>query len=148
MMIRRAILDDVPALVALAKQEHAKSLWADTPFDDGVSAANFSACISGLMSVVFVSCDEGGVVGGLIAGIAQQNLHNRFHTAYELLWYSVDGAGLKLLDALKDWANRMRATALVAHNYAGIVEAARFNRVMARKGMAPLGASYMTRLEN
>lgn len=142
MGIRRATSDDVPALVQLARLEHGLSRMASTPFDSAFVAERFSNAVTGLSSAVFVS-ETNGELKGLIAGAVQQNLHNRFGTAYELLWFAVDGSGLKLLDALKTWAKRMRATAIVANNHAGIKDTERFNKVMARKGYAQLGASFM-----
>jgi len=142
MLIRRATIDDVPALVRLAKVEHGLSRMAQTPFDADFVAQRFSQAVTGLSSAVFVS-DSDGEVKGLIAGAVQQNLHNRYCTAYELLWFAVDGSGLKLLEALKTWAKRMRATAVVANNHAGIKDTERFNKVMARKGYTQLGASFM-----
>ena len=148
MTIRRAVTDDIPLLVELAREEHAASFLAHTPFDAVHAAANFHQVVNGMAGVVFVSCDEQGRLQGLIAGVAQQNLHNRFATVYELMWFSKDGSGLQLLGRLKAWANRMRATRLVAHNYAGVVAPERFARAMVRKGFEPLGMTYSTELEN
>lgn len=145
MTIRRATPDDVPALVRLAKLEHGLSRMAKTPFDHDFVSDRFTGAVLGLTSVVFVS-ETDGEVTGLIVGAAQQNLHNRYCTVYELLWFAVDGAGLKLLQALRDWARRMRATALVANNHAGIKDPERFNKVMVRKGYAQLGTSFMAQL--
>ena len=145
MTIRRATADDVPALVSLAQLEHGLSRMAQTQFDADFVAERFSHAVTGLSSVVFVS-EASGELKGLIAGAVQQNLHNRFGTAYELMWFAVDGSGLKLLQALRDWARRMRATALIANNHAGIKDPERFNKVMARKGYTQLGASFMAAL--
>ena len=146
-MIRRANAADVTALVEMARAEHALSQLKHTPFDEQVCIARFDSAVSGLGSVVFVS-EKGGRLDGLIAGAIQPNLHNRYCTVYELLWFSTGSHGLRLLEALKNWANRMRATALVVHNYAGISEPEKFTRVMARRGFAALGASYTMTLEN
>lgn len=145
MLIRRATIDDVPALVSLAKLEHGLSRMAHTPFDHAFASERFTGAVLGLSSAVFVS-ETDGEVTGLIAGAVQQNLHNRYCTAYELLWFAVDGSGLKLLEALRTWARRMRAVALVANNHAGIKDPERFNKVMARKGYAQLGTSFMAQL--
>lgn len=145
MTIRRATADDVPALVRLARVEHGLSRMAGTPFDEGFVATRFAGAVAGMASVVFVSDTDKGVQG-LIAGAVQQNLHNRYGTAYELLWFAVDGSGLKLLDALQSWASKMRATAIVANNHAGIKDPGRFNKVMARKGYTQLGTSFMATL--
>lgn len=146
-MIRRAVIDDIDQLTQLAKLEHAASRMADQPFDMAVVQQRFASFITGFSSVVFVS-EQCGKLNGVIAGIAQGNLHNRYATVYELMWFSVAGTGMKLLDALKAWANRMRATALVVHNYAGIKSHDTFNKVMPRKGFDTLGVSYTMKLEN
>lgn len=145
MILRRATIDDVPALVRLAKVEHGLSRMAHTPFDPAFASERFTGAVLGLSSAVFVS-ETDGEVKGLIAGAMQQNLHNRYGTVYELLWFAVDGSGLKLLQALRDWAKRMRATAIVANNHAGIKDPERFNKVMARKGYTQLGPSFMATL--
>ena len=146
-MIRRATQDDVDQLLDLARIEHAASNMSNQPFDDAVVRTRLSNAIGGMATVVFVS-ETNGKLDGLIAGMAQQNLHNRYATVYELMWFSLAGRGLQLLEALKEWANRMRATALVVHNYAGIKRTEKFNKVMARKGFSTLGVSYMAALEN
>lgn len=147
MIIRRATREDLSALCALAHREHARSRFSGQPFDAEKVQASFVGAVHGLASAVFVS-ESNGQIGGLIVGITQPNLFNRYQTAYELLWYAEDGAGLRLLGALKDWSQRMRAVELVVHNYAGIEPPERFNKAMARKGFSQLGTSYVTALEN
>jgi hypothetical protein len=147
MTIRRATDADLDGLVKLARQEHALSQMSDTPFDEAVCRVNFTGAVRSMNSAVFVSETEKGLTG-LIAGMSQQNLHNKFCTVYELLWFSTDGSGLRLLKALREWGARMRAKAVVVHNYAGIVQMDRFNRVMERVGFAPMGASFVAKLEN
>ncbi len=144
--IRRATREDLPALCALAYREHAQSRLANQPLDEGRAQASFLAALHGLASAVFVS-EEAGQLRGLIVGMVQPNLFNRYQTAYEILWYAEDGSGLRLLAALKDWATRMRAVELVVHNYAGIIEPARFTKAMARKGYSQLGTTYVAALE-
>ena len=144
-MIRRATPSDIDQLVTLARLEHAASAMRDQPFDELVVRSRFVGTINGLATAVFVS-ETDGKLDGVIAGMVQQNLHNRYSTVYELMWFSLSGAGLKLLASLKDWANRMRATALVIHNYAGIKSTETFNKVMARKGFDQLGTSYVMSL--
>jgi len=145
MIIRRATREDVPALCALAHREHAHSRFSHQPFDEAKVEASFMGAVHGLAAAVFVS-ESDGQLGGLIVGITQPNLFNRYHTAYELLWYAEDGSGFKLLQALKDWSQKMRALELVVHNYAGIISPERFNKAMSRKGFGHLGTSYVTAL--
>ena len=146
-MIRRATMDDIPALIALARMEHAISRFSDQPFDLSVVEQRLLAAIHGLATVVFVSENDSSI-DGLIVGMVQPNLFNRYTTAYELMWFSSGGEGMKLLGALTDWANRMRATSLVVHNYAGAKSSEAFTRVMTRKGFDVLGMTYSLELEN
>lgn len=145
--IRRATRDDLPALVALALREHAASQFAHHPTDLEHVQASFMGVIHGLAGAVFVS-EQGGELRGLIAGIVQPGLFNRRQTAYELLWYAEDGSGLRLLAALRDWACRMRAVQLVVHDYPGIADPARFNKVMARRGFGVMGTAYVSALDS
>ena len=146
-MIRRATAEDVPQLLDLAREEHAASRLAGTPFDVRHAATNFAQVVNGLASAVFVSENE-GALHGLFAGLVQMNLHNRYTTAYELMWFATDGSGMKLLAAFKDWAGRMRATSLVVHGFSGMVDEARMTRAMGRKGLMPMGMTYQMKLEN
>lgn len=145
--IRRATREDLPALCALALREHAKSRMASQPVDMPYVQANFLGAITGLATAVFVSESEGAVTG-MIVGMVQPGLINRYQTAYELLWYAEDGSGLRLLAELQAWARRMRAIELVVHNYAGIADPARFNKVMARRGFGVMGTAYVSALES
>jgi hypothetical protein len=146
-IIRRATREDLPALTALALREHAASQFASQPVELAHVQASFLGVIHGLAGAVFVS-EQGGTVRGLIAGIVQPGLFNRHQTAYELLWYAENGSGLRLLAALQDWARRMRAVQLVVHDYAGIADPARFNKVMARRGFSVMGTAYVSALES
>lgn len=150
--IRRATRDDIPGLVALALREHAQSRMASQPVDMPYVQANFLGVITGLASVVFVSeaapgQPNAGELGGMVVGFVQPGLVNRRQTAFELLWYAEDGSGLRLLAELQSWARRMRAMELVVHNYAGIADPARFNKVMARRGFGVMGTAYVSALE-
>ncbi len=147
MIIRHATVDDLDGLVNLARLEHAASRMSKYPFDEARVRQSFTGAIGGMGSAVFVS-ETDGQVTGLIAGMVQVNLFNKFLTAYELMWFSLDGSGMKLLATLKDWANKMRCIEFVVHNYAGIKSHDTFNKVMQRKGFDTLGVSYVAALEN
>lgn len=142
MTVRRASQADIPALVRMASVEHSRSRFAAQPFDQNRVAISFDNVARGLTSAVFIS------ERGFIAGMVQPNLMNRFSTAYELAWYAEDGKGLQLLRTFIAWARSMRAVEVIAHNYAGIADPARFTRAMKRAGFAELGTSYALTLEN
>lgn len=140
MTVRRAITEDITRLIELAREEHAVSRFARLPFDAQRVEESFLAMVNGMGSAVFMS------EGGYIVGVVQSMLFNRFWNAYELAWYSKDGSGMALLDALADWAHAMRAVDLVVHNYAGVVAPERFTKVLARRGFSQLGASYVKQI--
>lgn len=145
MTIRRATLQDLDELCRLSRLEHAQSRMSAQPYEPEKVRQSFSAAVTGMSAAVFVSETPDGL-GGLIVGMVQGNLFNRFWSAYEVLWFATDGSGLKLLEALKDWAGRMRCTELVIHNYAGIKSPESFNKVMTRKGFGHLGTSFVAAL--
>lgn len=139
--VRRAVGADLPHLLALGRREHAWSRFAAQPFDEALAAQNLAHAVNSPACAVFVSA------GGFIAGMVQPCLFNRHLTAFELCWYAEDGTGLALLDALTRWARDMRAVACVTHNYAGVVPADRMAKVLARRGYARLGETYINQLE-
>jgi hypothetical protein len=77
----------------------------------------------------------------------QPMLFNKYFTAYELCWFSLDGSGIALLNAFCEWARKMRAVEVVLSNYANIKSDATFTRVMQRKGFQVLGTTYCKSLE-
>lgn len=140
MTVRRATVDDLPALIEMAKQEHATSRMAHLPFDEIKVQHSFGEFITGMATSVFISG------GGFIMGMVQPLLFNRFWNAYEMAWFASDGSGMALLKAFAKWAKDMRAIDLVVHNYAGIVSADKFTRVMQRMGFDALGGAYSKQL--
>lgn len=138
--VRRAIVDDLPALVEMARAEHASSRMAHLPFDAFKVQHSFGEFITGMTTAVFIS------TGGFIMGMVQPLLFNRFWNAYEMAWFANDGSGMALLKAFAKWAKDMRAVDLIVHNYAGIVSADKFTRVMQRMGFDALGGAYSKQL--
>jgi hypothetical protein len=140
MTVRRATVDDIPALMEMAREEHARSRMAHLPFDDTKAWHSFKEFIEGMPTAVFVSD------GGFIMGVVQPVLFNRFWNAYEMAWYSKDGSGIALLNAFAKWAKAMRAIDLIIHNYAGIAPTEQFTKVMGRYGFTPIGGAYTKQL--
>lgn len=143
MSVRRATIEDLAQLVRLGHLEHARSRWAAQKFDAEHVARSFTAFIQGMASAVFISRSGLGFIGGLV----QPNLINRHWTAYEVAWYSEDGTGLRLLDALSAWARKANAVELIVHNYSGLNDATQFGRVMQRRGFLPIGGTFAKPLE-
>lgn len=140
MTVRRATVADIPALVEMARQEHANSRMAALPFDEVKVQHSFGEFITGMTTTVIISA------GGFIMGMVQPILFNRFWNAYEMAWFANDGSGMALLKAFAKWAKDMRAFDLIVHNYAGIVSADKFTRVMQRMGYQALGGAYSKQL--
>lgn len=136
MTVRRATLDDLPSLMAMATAEHGVSRLSKVPFDSKRAEQAFRHFIGEMSTVVFISAN------GFIMGMVQPLVFSRFWNAYEMAWYAGDGSGMELLAKFTQWASDMQAIEVVVHNYAGIVPDAKFTRVMKRKGFENLGCAY------
>lgn len=96
--MREATEVDVPALVEMAGRFHA-GVEHRFPFDADHMAAQFRAFMANDAAVILV---EGG---GFIVGVAAPAISNpHWIAAHEVLWWSEDGGGLRLLRAFEDWA--------------------------------------------
>ena len=140
MTVRRAVLSDMPMLLAMARQEHALSQFSNIEFVDSRAQQTFHQFIDGMATAVFIT-DK-----GFIMGMIQPLAFSKRWNAYEMAWFSEDGSGLDLLKAFAKWATNMKAINLIVHNYAGMVPDAKFSRVLKRKGFVPLGTSYTKNL--
>lgn len=140
MATRRAVITDLPRLVELASAEHGRSRFASIPFEPMRAQQTLERFITGFDTAVFIS--ERGFIMGMVQALAFSRLWN----AYEVAWYSEDASGMDLLKAFIKWADGMKALEVVVHNYAGVVDAERFSKVLGRKGFSPLGSSYIKKL--
>jgi hypothetical protein len=127
-------------LMAMARQEHALSQFANIDFVDARAEQTFHQFIEGMATAVFIT-DK-----GFIMGLIQPIVFSRRWNAYEIAWFSEDGSGLDLLKAFAKWATNMKAINLIVHNHAGMVPDEKFTRVLKRKGFAKLGTSYTKQL--
>ena len=141
MAVRRATFSDMPALLGMARKEHAVSRLSGHPFDEARVNESFHNFIDGMTTAVFIS------PGGFILGGVQPLLFNRRWNAYEMAWFAEDGSGMDLLKALAKWSKDMRAVDLIVHNYAGVVPAEKFTKVLGRYGFSPVGSAYTKQLE-
>lgn len=139
-VVRRAVPEDIPKLLLLAKEEHGQSRFAKVPFDEQRAEQTFRVFIDGMATVVIIS-DH-----GFIMGMVQPLVFSKFWNAYEMAWFASDGSGLALLSEFIKWAEGMRAIDVVVHNYAGITNEEQFSKVMERKGFGCLGSSYIKQI--
>lgn len=140
MTVRRAVLADMPMLMAMARQEHALSQFANIEFVDARAEQTFHQFIDGMATAVFIS------ERGFIMGMIQPLVFSKRWNAYEMAWFSEDGSGLDLLKAFAKWATNMKAINLIVHNHAGMVPDLKFSRVLKRKGFTQLGTAYTKKL--
>jgi hypothetical protein len=106
MAIRKATLNDVPAIVDMGVQFHAYSPFKDIPFDPEATARFVAGCIE--TGAVFLS--EHGMCGGVVAPFY---FNPRFTQATEFFWWSpVKGEGRELREAFEAWAKEAGASAV------------------------------------
>lgn len=119
-VIRYATRNDIPALIALARQEHAQSTWAQAlPFDARAVESTALQFIEQPGRTVLMTD------GGYLAGLVQPLGFTAATAAMEWAWFAVDGSGLALAARFEAWARRMGATLVVLHNYSGDARLAR-----------------------
>lgn len=139
MPIRYAAASDIAAIVALARQEHALSHWADVPFDPDATAATALSFIQSPGKTALVS------EGGYLAGMVQPLGFTRRLVAIEYAWFAVDGSGMRLLGKFERWARNMGAVCVTAHSFAN---EPRLERVMTKRcGYKKLGVAMSKNLE-
>ena len=104
-MIRRATLDDIPAIARLGREFHAQAGWDEIAYNEADCAASLAAL---MQSGVFlcVVAEHGGEIVGMASGVMSPVYFNAGHkSGEELFWYvSPDApqlAGIRLLEALE-----------------------------------------------
>jgi hypothetical protein len=103
-IVRAATFDDVPQMVALGRQGHAKSDMARFAFD--ATGAKFMAgvCIRNDDHCAFVAEHAGDIVG-LVLGMAQEYDYMKAQYATDILVYSArPGSGALLMRRFIKWA--------------------------------------------
>lgn len=101
--MREATEIDIPALVDMARFFHGAAEHR-FPFDADHMEAQFRAFLANDSAVCLI---EGS---GFILGVLAPALSNpHWISAHEILWWSEDGGGLRLLRAFEDWAREAGA---------------------------------------
>lgn len=110
MLIRRAVADDIPALIRMGAAFHSKTNYAALiQFDENTVVPLFHRLIANADAVLLVAEGESGVCG-MAAALCYSHWWNRHHlTGQELFWWVDEekrggSAGLKLFRGLESWA--------------------------------------------
>ncbi|MBI5270696.1 MAG: hypothetical protein HY856_13575 [Burkholderiales bacterium] len=139
-MVRYACEADIPLIMRLCEREHAASKWRDVPFEPHAAENTIRQFLSLIGRTLFVS------EAGYLAGLVQPFGFSQYRVALEYAWYAEDGSGLALLRRFEEWAHRMGAVEVVAHNY---LNDPRLEAVMAkRRGYSLMGSTLSKRLEH
>lgn len=143
---RKATLFDVPQLVALGRQMHAESRYADLPFDPGVLATTLSSMLSD--QFVYVVDRDGELLGGML-GCVVPSWFGPGAMAYDMgLFVAPDRRGglaaMQLIAAFKAWAAAMDAVEVTCGVTTGVHEAAT-DKLYRRLDFAPSGTAYKWR---
>ncbi len=135
---RLATLEDLPAMVALARVEHAGSSWAAMPFDAQACEATIRSFIEGMGRTALFNGR------GYLLGLVQPAGFSGARIALEFAWFAQEG-GMALLAEFEAWAHRMGAYAVVVHDMAGHYRLAQV--LERRRGYRALGTALSKLLE-
>lgn len=135
-MIRRATVDDIPALLEMGEKFSEKARLAEhVGYDPQSMLETFEALIEG-GHPVFIG--ERGAIG---ATQTQHPFNHGHVVAQELFWWSEGGEGRALLDALEAHCEA-NCDSLVMITLEAI-EPERVSRIYQRRGYAPLERSFV-----
>jgi hypothetical protein len=138
-MPRFAHPGDVERVVSLARVEHARSPWADTPFDATAAEHTVRQFMVMMGRTLIVS------PGGYLAGMVQPFGFSRGLMAIEYAWFAADGTGMELLDMFEDWARCLGCRQVLVHDH---VTGGRVAHVLhRRRGYQSLGSTLARTLE-
>lgn len=104
MDIRKATMDDVPAMLEMGKAFHAYSPWRDIPLDE----AALSDFLSRVMEAGVIFLSDGGMIGGVMNPLYFNPAHR---VAAELFWWAKSG-GRDLMARFEEWAAQEGASGI------------------------------------
>lgn len=136
-MVREATRDDLPHLLSMAQAFHEQQ-GLPYAFDRVHMAGVFGALIEARASTVLIR-GQGFICGSVAPALSSP----KWLSGFELLWWSEDGGGLRLMRGFEDWARRMGAHEV---KFSHPIENERAGEVLTRKGHAPAEIIYTKRL--
>lgn len=108
-MIRRAVGEDVEALVGLGVKLLAASPFAFIPFDPETVSELMAALIADENAAIFVTGDLSGMIG---VNAYPTLLNRSYKLAQEAFWWCDGPEALGLLEAAKAWAGDQGCVAI------------------------------------
>ena len=147
-MIRKATHLDVDQVVMLGKRAHAKSDWAQFPFND-VDARIFAANAMVIKTMcVFVS-ENNGKFDGLLIGTEQcMPFNKRIKTATDYFTFSMRrGVADALVKAFLHWALEHRRVDEVVMMASQIRSAKWMDTILTSNGLSPIGNGYIKQIK-
>lgn len=109
--VRLASLADVERIVELAREEHAGSRFSPLAFSPASVRETVHAFLHEPLRTLLVTGQ------GYLFGLVQPLGFSSERAAIEYAWFAKDGQGFALLQAFDQWAVRMGASVVVAHDY-------------------------------
>ncbi len=152
MAIRFAIVEDVPALVALGARMHALTRFRNLDFrPDKVARALSDVITQGRHKYVFfvATSADGRIVGGLL-GVLEQHIFSDQLTA-SVMHFDVlpearmGGHGMRLLKAFETWCANRKVLEIAFGVNSG-ADLQRVGRFAERVGYVVVGTNYMKSL--
>ncbi len=104
MEIRKAVLDDVEALIEIGKRGHADSENAKYDFDEGRAKLLAAQCVVANRLCAFVAVVDGKIVGFLLGQMETYPYIKMTYSTDLALYSEHPGAGRKLIERFKVWA--------------------------------------------
>jgi GNAT superfamily N-acetyltransferase len=113
MTLRRAAIEDLPALSECAREFYASS---DVLKEFNISrfCETWTGFLNSGMGVIFILC-EGAEIRGTISGVAYMEPYSYAMIAQEFWWYVLKdsrGAGIRLYRAFEQWARERGCSVL------------------------------------
>lgn len=144
-LYRRALPEDLSALLALAKEMHAETSFRTLSFSESKAAAEILSCILNPSMLVAVAEDRGKIVG-IIAAYLDRPYFSEDLVVYDHIWYvgkedRGSMVGPRLLKHVAEWARLCGAKAVFV-TLGSDVSQERVGKLVERLGYSRLGGYY------
>ena len=148
---RRAIQQDLPALLALAKEMHAETSFQTLSFSDSKAATEIMSCTLNPKTLSVVAEEQGKIVG-MICAYLSTPFFSEDLVVYDHVWYVGKEArgsmvGPRLLKCVTEWA-RLCGAKSVFVTLGSDVSQDRVGKLVERLGYGRLGGYYRKDIES
>lgn len=142
---RRALPDDIPGIMALAREMHAETSFRKLSFSAPKAATEVLSCILNPNMLVLVGEKDGKILG-IIAAYLDTPYFSDDLVVYDHIWYvGKEGRGSmvgpRLLKHVAEWARLCRAKAVFV-TLGSDVSQERVGKLVERLGYSRLGGYY------